>query len=64
MKFLATLCLYDYKLLDFYREGRVELYNIVKDKGETNDLSKIMIDKKNELLNLVREWRISVDAIE
>ena len=54
----------DYKLLDFYREGRVELYNIVNDEGETNDLSKIMIDKKNELLNLVKEWRISVDAIE
>ena len=54
----------NYKLLDFYREGRVELYNIAEDEGETNDLSEIMIEKKNQLLNLVKEWRISVDAIE
>ena len=60
----TTIRLGDYKLLDFYREGRVELYNISKDEGETKDLSEKMTKKKDDLLNLVREWRSLVGAIE
>lgn len=60
----TTVRLGDYKLLDFYREGRVELYNIIEDQSESKNLSEIMPDKKNELHELVKNWRISVDAIE
>ena len=54
----------DYKLLDFYREGRVELYNLKEDMRESKNLSETMQNKKEELLHLVRKWRESVDAIE
>jgi len=52
----------DYKLLDFYEEGRVELYNISNDIGEKNNLSEQMPEKRKELLNLIKDWRKSVNA--
>ena len=60
----TTVRLGDFKLLDFYKEGRVELYNIKKDQGETINLVDKMPKKKNELLNLINKWRVSVEAIE
>lgn len=54
----------DFKLLDFYREGRVELYNLKEDMTESKNLSETMHNKKEELLDLVRKWRESVDATE
>ena len=54
----------DFKLLDFYREGRVELYNLKEDMKESKNLSETMHNKKEELLDLVRKWRESVDATE
>ena len=54
----------DFKLLDFYREGRVELYNLKEDMKESKNLSETMHNKKEELLDLVRKWRKSVDATE
>ena len=54
----------DFKLLDFYREGRVELYNLKEDMTESKNLSETMHNKKEELLDLVRKWRKSVDATE
>lgn len=52
----------DFKLLDFYEAGYVELYNIVKDPGETNDLSAAMSDKTKELKQLIVNWRKDVNA--
>ena len=60
----TTVRLGDFKLLDFYREGRVELYNLKEDQGETNDLSDIMPQKRDELYEMVKNWRKSVDATE
>ena len=60
----TTVRLGDFKLLDFYREGRIELYNLKEDQGETNDLSDIMPQKRDELYEMVKNWRMSVDAIE
>ena len=54
----------DFKLFDFYREGRIELYNLMEDQGETNDLSDIMPQKRDELYEMVKNWRKSVDATE
>tara|TARA_B100001057_G_scaffold253183_1_gene253416 strand:+ start:2629 stop:4059 length:1431 start_codon:yes stop_codon:yes gene_type:complete len=54
----------DFKLLDFYREGRVELYNLKEDMTESKNLSETMHNKKEELIDLVRKWRKSVDATE
>jgi len=52
----------DYKLLDFYEEDRVELYNIAEDIGEKNNLAEQMPKKRDELLKLVKEWRKEVNA--
>ena len=60
----TTVRLGDFKLLDFYREGRIELYNLKEDQGETNDLSDIMPQKRDELYEMVKNWRKSVDATE
>ncbi len=52
----------DYKLLDFYEEGRVELYDLTKDAAEQNNLASSMPEKRDELLALIKDWRKEVDA--
>ena len=52
----------DYKLLDFYEDGYVELYNIAKDQGETNNLAESMPEKTKELQQLIIDWRKDVNA--
>jgi arylsulfatase A-like enzyme len=58
----TTVRLGDYKLLDFYEENKVELYNIEDDIGETTDLSGTMPEKRDELLQLIVNWRKEVNA--
>ena len=50
--------------MDFYRENRVELYNLIEDMEESNNLSDKLIEKRDYLLRMVRNWRESVNAIE
>jgi len=52
----------DWKLIDFYDEGTVELYNLSKDIGERRDLARKMPEKKNELLALLHTWQKRVGA--
>ncbi len=52
----------DYKLLEFYEDMSVELYNLIDDIGETQDLSASMPNKVNELRDLLHAWRKEVDA--
>ncbi|UXX79824.1 sulfatase [Reichenbachiella carrageenanivorans] len=52
----------DYKLLDFYQDGRIELYNIAKDQEESNNLADSMPEKRDELMTLVNDWRKEVNA--
>ncbi len=52
----------DWKLIEFYDEGTVELYNLGKDIGERRDLARKMPDKKNELLALLHAWQKRVGA--
>jgi len=52
----------DFKLLEWLEDGRIELYNLTADPGETNDLSSAMPEKADELLTLLHSWRESVDA--
>jgi len=47
----------DYKLIDFFGEGRIELYNLKNDPGENNNLAGKMPEKKQELLNLLKQWK-------
>jgi len=52
----------NWKLLEFFENGRLELYNLKDDIGETNDLAGSMPEKAAELHRLLLAWRRSVDA--
>lgn len=52
----------DYKLVECYETGRLELYNLKDDISESNDLSEIMKGKTDELYRLLSGWRLNVDA--
>ncbi|MFG6686067.1 sulfatase [Mariniflexile sp. HNIBRBA6329] len=47
----------NYKLINWYNEGRTELYNIAEDPSETNNLSKKMPELTSELLNKLNNWK-------
>jgi hypothetical protein len=49
-------------LIEWFEDGRVELYNLVQDVGETTNLATQMPEKEEELLGLLRDWRERVDA--
>ncbi|MHC4110348.1 MAG: sulfatase [Planctomycetota bacterium] len=52
----------DWKLIEFFEDGKVELYNLKDDISETNDLAKTKPKKAKELHILLVEWRKSVNA--
>ncbi len=52
----------DWKLIEFFEEGRTELYNLRTDIGEQVDLAEMMPEKTNELLEQLRTWRESINA--
>jgi len=53
----------DYKLIEFYENSRVELYNLRADLGEQRDLAAEMPDKAAELQRMLHEWRQEVGAV-
>jgi len=52
----------DWKLIEFFEDGKVELYNLKDDISETNDLSGTKTTKARELHKFLAEWRKSVNA--
>jgi arylsulfatase A len=52
----------DYKLVEMYESGKMELYNIKDDLSETNDLSEKQKGKTSELHKLMVDWRRRMDA--
>ena len=46
-----------FKLINWYVEGRTELYNIDEDPGEQNDLSKSNPEKTKDLLAKLNKWK-------
>jgi arylsulfatase A-like enzyme len=52
----------DYKLIEWYEDGRVELYNLKDDIGERHDLAATMPDKVAELRQMLHAWRDGVGA--
>lgn len=52
----------DFKLIEFYEDGRLELYNLQDDLGETRDLASAMPEKAAALREDLRAWRQSVAA--
>jgi arylsulfatase A-like enzyme len=52
----------DYKLVEWFEDGRIELYNLNEDMREENDLAAAMPLKAEELKERLHRWRTSVDA--
>jgi len=52
----------DYKLIEYFEDYRVELYNLADDIGETKDLSKTNPEKADELRKMLHRWRKDVNA--
>ncbi|TDN96639.1 sulfatase [Sunxiuqinia elliptica] len=51
-----------YKLIDFYDQNRIELYNIEQDTSEINNLSFLKPSLAKELLELLETWRQNTQA--
>lgn len=47
----------NYKLLDFYLQGRVELYDVVADPGEHHNLAAEKPELTKEMMEKLNKWR-------
>jgi hypothetical protein len=52
----------DWKLIEFFEDGRVELFNLRNDPAERYDLASRMPDKAAELRGSLETWRKSAGA--
>jgi arylsulfatase A-like enzyme len=52
----------DYKLIEFYEDNRVELYNLKTDIGEKKNLAAKMPGTAARLHKILKTWRKDVDA--
>jgi arylsulfatase A-like enzyme len=52
----------NWKLLEYFEDGRLELYDIGKDEGERRNLAQEHPGKAAELLGHLRRWRLEVKA--
>ncbi len=52
----------DWKLLEYYEDGRLELYNLANDLGETSNLADSQSARAEALHSRLRAWLKSVDA--
>ncbi len=50
------------KLIEFFEDSHVELYDLAEDVGEAHDLAPARPDVAEELRRELAEWRLSVDA--
>ncbi|MEX0715551.1 MAG: sulfatase [Planctomycetaceae bacterium] len=52
----------DYKLMEFFEDGRLEMYDLRADIGEKNDLAATMPEKAKELQSRLAKWRKEIGA--
>lgn len=58
----SALRMGDWKLVQFYGDNHVELYNLNSDVGERRDLAKALPEKTTELLKLLNAWKFQTHA--
>jgi len=54
----------DYKLIESYETGRLELFDLKNDTGENNNLIERLSDEARTLAARLRDWRAGVQAQE
>ncbi len=52
----------DYKLIEFFENGALELYNLRKDPGESENLAHQLPEKTELLHEKLRDWREKIGA--
>jgi arylsulfatase A len=52
----------DWKLLEYFEDNHVELYNLKDDLSEANDLAGKLPEKSAEILDRLHRWRQEIDA--
>jgi len=52
----------DWKLLEFFEDGRLELYNLAEDIGETNNLAEQEDTRASAMHQRLKAWRDEVGA--
>ena len=52
----------EWKLIEFFEDGSLELYNLEDDLGEHNNLAENNPEIKNELYQLMLDWRKVIQA--
>ena len=52
----------DYKLIEFFEDGKLELYNLASDLGEENNLAEKELKRLKNLHEELKLWRDEVDA--
>jgi arylsulfatase A-like enzyme len=52
----------DYKLLEYFENNSVQLFNLREDIGEQRDLSTTLPAKAAELRKMLHTWRNAVSA--
>ncbi len=58
----AAIRLGDWKLIDEFTTGRLQLFDLKRDLGETTDLAQTMPEKTQELYDRLTAWRTKVGA--
>ena len=58
----AAVRLGDFKLVEHYETGQLELYNLASDISEKEDLSVKMPDKLKQMKQMLDDWRRTVNA--
>jgi arylsulfatase A-like enzyme len=54
----------DLKLIEWYEDGKIELYNLADDPGEKSNLAELLPEKAKELQEKLVAWRQDVGARE
>ena len=52
----------DHKLIEFYEDGSLELYNLAEDIGEQTNLLEREPGRAQEMFTLLKQWHKEVDA--
>ncbi|MGD9556365.1 MAG: sulfatase [Mangrovibacterium sp.] len=52
----------DYKLIEYFENSTVQLFNVAKDPGEHDDLSQTEPEKVKELSEMLHQWRKDAGA--
>lgn len=53
----------EWKLIEFFEDDHVELYNLAVDPGEQYDFASSFADKAQDLRGKLQKWRKDVDAL-